>query len=309
MSASVGRPNTGSGSWKPWVAVLAVLVVVSLAMNAWLVFAPASAPAVPGSIQSELNTDEGQLATLDAEVANITSAVGNGTSNGSFSELAALVAVRAQVSSLSLNLTNLQTAVDQYSSDASNEAATLQMEITGVESQLSSLNLDLNVATQLIYSLVPVTLQVNIYPFTQNGPGPVTGDDWLIDESAVGSGGCYNVGRTPESRYVTPEWIDLNFNRTCLGQSFTINLYAYWHSDDSLIDIDPVFEGTDSCVPILGVTEPREAGPDCALDISGYVLGSAPMNGDAVGVNGPLVSSPVTGYVGNLTWSVETLGL
>lgn len=126
-------------------------------------------------------------------------------------------------------------------------------------------------------------------------------DDWLVDIAFIdASGSCYASARSGHSRFVEPRHIDVTFNRTlCEGVSVSIEVYAYLHLSDNLIDIDPTprAQGGQQC----GL--PTQLDPDgCYLTVDGYILGST-ISGSVDGRDDGILLD--TGPQGLMTYAVS----
>ena len=84
-----------------------------------------------------------------------------------------------------------------------------------------------------------ITIRVNFVSFVPDNVPP-GGEDYLIDCEAVGTD-IYAQARTGHSRFIQPTYLDLVVpdGVQFMGDQVTISIYAYWHLDDMVIDIDP----------------------------------------------------------------------
>ena len=183
--------------------------------------------------------------------------------------------------------------------------ASLQAEVAGLRTRLDALEprvatleaqyADLAGRVALLESRRPLVVRVNFLTFTSDIVPP-SGNDWLIDVELVG-GSCAAQGRTGHSRYVVPRSLDLSLNRSlCSGAAVTVKLYAYWHLDDALIDIDP--NAADGRCGLASPTNPAGCFLTLAYTVGTTLNGSADGNGD-----GYLLDA----YDGQLQYRIETL--
>ncbi len=84
-----------------------------------------------------------------------------------------------------------------------------------------------------------ITIRVNFLSFVPDSVPP-GGKDFLIDCEAVGTD-IYAQARTGHSRFIEPTYLDLVVpdGVQFIGDQVAISIYAYWHLDDMVIDIDP----------------------------------------------------------------------
>lgn len=128
-------------------------------------------------------------------------------------------------------------------------------------------------------------------------------EDWLVDVAFIDVPDvCYASARSGHSRFVTPKHIDVSFNRTqCEGVSVSVEVYAYLHLSDNLIDIDPTTagQGGQRC----GLTSPLDP-EGCFLTIGSYTIGST-HSGSADGRDDGFLLD--TGPQGLMTYSLGEL--
>lgn len=108
-------------------------------------------------------------------------------------------------------------------------------------------------------------------------------DDWLVDIAFIDATGmCYASARSGHSRFVIPKHIDASFDRSlCEGVTVTVEVYAYLHLSDNLIDIDPRTSGQGG--QRCGLISPLNPN-GCFLTINSYILGNT-ISGSADGRN------------------------
>lgn len=115
------------------------------------------------------------------------------------------------------------------------------------------------------------TIRVHILEFT---PDSALADDWLIDGIFDATGdGCDAVTRTGHSRFIRPRHLDLTISLNSMCSSFPISgnimLVAYFHADDTPIDINPIT--LDGLCPLLPTNPTWD--PACVFKTS-YTLGT-----------------------------------
>ena len=194
------------------------------------------------AMSDEITDLQAEFGFLKARVLALEAASGNTTALAEI--LARLDAAEADIDALEQNLATLRARVDALDTGiASLEStvASLQTRVDSLDTRLGILEARL-AALQASVALLelrrPLVVRVSFLSFTQDAT-PASGNDWLIDVEISG-GNCVAQGRTGHSRYVVPKYLDLNTNRSlCSGATVTVKLYAYWHLDDALIDIDP----------------------------------------------------------------------
>ena len=82
-------------------------------------------------------------------------------------------------------------------------------------------------------------IRINFVSFVPDATPP-GGQDYLFDAEAEGPS-VYAQARTGHSRFIKPRYLDLVVRNGTgfIGVQVIIKLYAYWHLDDVVIDIDP----------------------------------------------------------------------
>jgi len=308
--------KTNGRDWKTIVFV--ALVALSLGLNG---YAFARVNDLQASVEDKTRTQDPSLADLRAEVetmsARITgletgietlqirvSALDSSNDNLSASLgqiLARLSAAESDIAALQGDLTNLGARIDVIEASLTpmqSTIASLQVQLDSVGSRAAALESQfssLQTAVALLEIRRALVIRVSFLTFTQDNM-PSSGNDWLIDIEIAG-GNCVAQGRTGHSRYVVPKYLDLSTNRTvCTGAAVTVKLYAYWHLDDALIDIDP--KPADGRCGLASPTDPAGCFLTLTYTVGTTVTGSADGNAD-----GFLLDA----YDGQLQYRIETL--
>ena len=149
------------------------------------------------------------------------------------------------LSGVQVDIDDLQTDVTSLSaqlSDIQNDISTIQSSIMDLQGSVLLLQSELSSLEDRVTALEmerAITIRVNFLSFVpdKNPPG---GEDYLFDGEAVGTD-IYAQARTGHSRFVEPRYLDLVVPNGVqfIGDQVTISIYAYWHLDDMVIDIDP----------------------------------------------------------------------
>jgi len=135
-----------------------------------------------------------------------------------------IVNIQGNVSSLLIQISNIKSDISTIQSSISD----LQSKVASLETRVSTLEAER-----------PITIRINFLSFVPDAVPP-GGADYLFDAEVEGPG-VYAQARTGHSRFIKPRYLDLvvrNGTRF-IGTQVTIKLYAYWHLDDVVIDIDP----------------------------------------------------------------------
>jgi predicted nucleic acid-binding Zn-ribbon protein len=210
------------------------------------------------AVQSDLKTAQTQLATAQTQMTslseNITSIQTQTTQiidninalttdvtkikNDSKTLENDITALENDTSALKTQLTSVQTQVTTILTDISN----IQASVSSLQSKIVDLDASKSTVIRVwIRSFTSSDLFGNSVP--PNVISVYSGIDWLIDAQVTWNGLVISQSRTGHSRFFVPEYIDLSvqgFNRTqLLGQSVRIELVAYWHAQDAVIDINP----------------------------------------------------------------------
>jgi len=227
------------------------------------------------STESNRRVNEGLDAEIEAINSDLTS-LGNKltTLNSSLTQLSQnlgkldselqneIEGIQANVSSLVTQVSNLQSNVSAIQKDITNvhtDITKLWANVTSISTQISNIQKDISVIQSLIANLQDtvaslearvsaleaerlVVIRVNFIRFEPHDHivGDWT-DDYLIDIGIFLGDVILAQGRTGHSRFIKPEYLDLVIRNGSkfVGSQVTIKIYAYWHLDDMVIDIDP----------------------------------------------------------------------
>jgi hypothetical protein len=311
--------------------VLVVLVVLSLAMNAYLFVRTNDLQSSTNATYESQAADIGQLlvrlgnleATLGDVRADLSQAADeiDALQTADEQTAAELNLIRLDISQAQASLAALSASLAANASRLSTlgqDVANLEADVAGIETRLALLEVDVATLETTVASLATtvaglgtrltslearvdqletlrsLVVRVSFLSFTQDVE-PLSGNDWLIDVGI--SGACEAQGRTGHSRFVVPAYLDLSLNRiACSGAAVSIRIYAYWHLDDALIDIDPN-PGNGRC-GVLSPTDPAGCFFILSYTIGATVTGSADGNADGYVLDA---------YDGVLQYRVETL--
>lgn len=211
-----------------------------------------------GTVQGDLEKAQTQIATAQAQMTslseNITSIQTQVTQiiddvNGLATNVTKITndarslenditALQNDVSTLKTQMISVQAQVAIVLTDISNIQATT----SSLQSEIADLNASKSTVIRVwIRSLTTSDLFGSSVP--NNLLSYMSGVDWLIDAQVTWNGSVISQSRTGHSRFFTPEYVDLSvlgINRTqLLGQNVLIELVAYWHAQDAVIDINP----------------------------------------------------------------------
>jgi len=207
------------------------------------------------AISSDLTSLQNKLTTLNGSLTQISENLGDLDADlqreivsiqANVSSLATRIsglrnnvsAIQKDISDIRTDITSLNSNVTTFSTQISNiqeDISTIQTLITNLQSNVS--NLEARVST--LESKRSLVIRIWFLSFEPDSI-PATGKDYLFDVKLSWGPGIesYVYGRTGHSRFVAPNYIDLSANRTLMGSTVEITIYAYWHADDILIDIN-----------------------------------------------------------------------
>jgi len=200
-----------------------------------------------------------------------------------------IVDLEAHISSLSTQISDLRSNISSIQEDivaVQTIIAELQTRLTAIETRVSTLE-----------SKRPLVVRIWFLSFEPDDI-PVTGRDYLIDVKLSWASGvkAYVYGRTGHSRFVVPNYLDLSVNRTLMGSTVQIAIFAYWHLDDYPIDIDP-----DPAHGIVIFTPSYSSGASLSLQ---YTLGGSALEGSVDGNDDGFLLDL---YDANFVYKIETL--
>jgi len=146
--------------------------------------------------------------------------------------------IKSGVSTIDTNIANLQSNVTALSTEIANiqnDVSTILTLIADLQSKVASL--ETRVST--LEAEKSIVIRINFVSFVPDATPP-GGEDYLFDAEAEGLN-MYAQARTGHSRFIKPRYLDLVIRNGThfIGTQVTIKLYAYWHLDDVVIDIDP----------------------------------------------------------------------
>ena len=182
-------------------------------------------------IQIDLSTINTQITDLQGDLSDVQVDVTN---------------LQGDLSGVQVDVANLQSDVATLSAqitDIQNDISTLQSSIVNLQGAVMLLQADVSSLEDRVTALEmerAITIRVNFVSFVPDNVPP-GGEDYLIDCEAVGTD-IYAQARTGHSRFIEPTYLDLVIpdGVQFMGDQVTISIYAYWHLDDMVIDIDPV---------------------------------------------------------------------
>lgn len=160
--------------------------------------------------------------------------------------------LQVDVSSLSTQISGLKSDISVIQTDITR----LKSDVAVLSTQISDTKEDISAILTLISDLQSrvSTLEARMSALESERPLivriwflsfepdiiPVTGKDYLFDVKLSWGVGIesYVYGRTGHSRFIAPNYLDLSVGRTLMGSTVEITIFAYWHADDILIDIN-----------------------------------------------------------------------
>ncbi len=167
------------------------------------------------------------------------------------------------------------------------------------DAQEGSLSIDGNTADAEADAIPykELKVRVNFMEFSTDRSS-AAGDDYLFDVEIESEHieECRAQGRTGHSRFVQPEYLDLNLPAACSGELTKVNIFSYWHLSDILIDIDP--EREHGRCSQTSVIDPE----GCYISLD-YSIGSA-LKGQVDGNDDNFLLDPFDGF---LRYRIETL--
>ena len=182
-------------------------------------------------IQSDLSTINAQITDLQGDLSDVQVDVTN--LQGDLSDVQVDIAnLQSDVVTLSAQITDIQNDISIIQSSIMNlqeSVLLLQADVSSLEDRVTTLEMER-----------AITIRVNFVSFVPDNVPP-GGEDYLIDCEAVGTD-IYAQARTGHSRFIEPRYLDLVVPNGVqfIGDQITISIYAYWHLNDMVIDIDPV---------------------------------------------------------------------
>jgi len=180
-----------------------------------------------GDLDADLQRE---IVNIQANVSSLATQISNLKNNVS--------AIQTDISNIRTDITNLKSNVTSLSTQISNiqkDISAIQASISDIQSTVASL--ETRVST--LESKRPLVIRIWFLSFEPDNI-PATGKDYLFDVKLSWGLGIesYVYGRTGHSRFVAPNYLDLSVNRTLMGSTVEITIFAYWHADDILIDIN-----------------------------------------------------------------------
>lgn len=207
------------------------------------------------AVNSDLALLQNRLTTLNSSLTQLSDRLGDLDADLQRE----IVNIQANVSSLATQISNIRNNVSAIQADISNmqiDVTSLKSNITSLSTQISNIQKDISAIQTSISDLQSkvvgletrvstleaeksIVIRINFVSFVPDATPP-GGEDYLFDAEAEGPG-VYAQARTGHSRFIKPRYLDLVIRNGMLfiGTQVTIKLYAYWHLDDVVIDIDP----------------------------------------------------------------------
>jgi len=239
------------------------------------------------TIQKNITNVQTDITKLQANVTSLSTQISNVKSD--------ISAIQNDVSTIETDTANLQSSVTVLSTEIANiqnDISTILTLIADLQSKVASL--EARVST--LESKRPLVIRIWFLSFEPDNV-PATGKDYLFDVKLSWGLGIesYVYGRTGHSRFVSPNYLDLSVNRTLMGSTVEITIFAYWHLDDYPIDIDPD--------PVHGkviYTPTYSSGASLSLQ---YTVGSPALQGSVDGNDDGFLDL----YDAYFTYKIETL--
>jgi len=207
------------------------------------------------AVNSDLTSLQNRLITLNGSLIQLSKTL----SDSEVDLQREIVKLQANVSSLATQISDVRNNVSAIQKDISNiriDITTLKSNVTTLSTQISNIQRDISAIQALISDLQSrvasletrvstleaeksIVIRINFLSFVPDATPP-GGEDYLFDAEAEGPG-VYAQARTGHSRFIKPRYLDLVIRNATrfIGVQVTIKLYAYWHLDDVVIDIDP----------------------------------------------------------------------
>jgi len=239
------------------------------------------------TIQKNMTNVQTDITKLQANVTSLSTQISNVKSD--------ISAIQNDVFTIETDIAKLQSNVTVFSTEIANiqnDISTILTLIADLQSRVASL--EARVST--LESKRPLVIRIWFLSIEPDNV-PVTGKDYLFDVKLSWGLGIesYVYGRTGHSRFIAPNYLDLSVNRTLMGKAAEITIYAYWHIDDLVIDIDPDPVHSSSI-------DPRD--PSGRYLTLTYTIGATPLQGTVDGnADGHILDS----YDAKLTYKIETL--
>jgi len=195
-------------------------------------------------MQSEIVSIQGDISSLENEMLSVQTGITNMQSDV-VSLMTQISDIQNELSDIQVDITNLQSSVASLSTQISNiqsDLSTVQASVTDLQGAvllLQSEVSDLGGRVTALETERAIVIRINFLTVTPDAVPP-GGEDYLFDAEAVGTN-IYAQDRTGHSRFIEPRYLDLVIENGTqfIGDQVTINIYAYWHLDDMVIDIDP----------------------------------------------------------------------
>jgi len=195
-------------------------------------------------LQSEIVSLQGDISSIENEMLSVQTDVTNMQSDV-VSLMTQISDIQNELSDIQVDITNLQSSVASLSTQISNiqsDLSTVQASVTDLQGAVLLLQSEVSGIEDRITALEmerAIVIRINFVTFTPNAIPP-GGEDYLFDAEAVGTS-IYAQDRTGHSRFIEPRYLDLFVQNGTqfIGDQVTISIYAYWHLDDMVIDIDP----------------------------------------------------------------------
>jgi len=203
------------------------------------------------TVNSDLTSLQNKLITLNTSLTELSKSLSDLDSDLKLE----IVNLQANVSSLSTQISGLIDDISIIQTDVT----ILKSNVTSLSTQVSNIQKDISAIQALILDLQSkvVALEIRVSTLESKRPlviriwflsfepddvplMPIAGEDYLFDVKVSWGLGIesYVYGRTGHSRFVAPNYLDLSLSRTLMGSTVEITIFAYWHANDVLIDIN-----------------------------------------------------------------------
>lgn len=184
-----------------------------------------------GNLQYDVSSLTAQVSDIQSDLSSIQTHITD--LQGDLSD------VQVDIDDLQSDVTTLSTQI----SDIQNDISTIQSSIVDLQGSVLLLQSEVSSLEDRVTALEmerAITIRVNFLSFVPDN-SPPGGEDYLFDGEAVGTD-IYAQDRTGHSRFIEPRYLDLIVQNGTqfIGDQVTISIYAYWHLDDVVIDIDPI---------------------------------------------------------------------
>ncbi|MGQ9469527.1 MAG: hypothetical protein ACUVTD_06870 [Nitrososphaerales archaeon] len=195
-------------------------------------------------LEEQINALQNQLQALSSRLTTVESNLA--TFGGSLAQLSQDLSdldteLHGEIMSIQNDISALLTQISTIQNDIStiqNAIATIQTKMINLQSKIA----DLEAKVIALESKRTITVRIWFLSFDPDRI-PVNGEDYLIDvkleNPAISGISSYVYERTGHSRFVAPNYLDLSVDSTWMGATVKITIFAYWHLDDILIDINP----------------------------------------------------------------------